>query len=85
MNAALPFSVSVQWGRGHHYFVGHFVTEKEANSCAEYEFSRLTRRTGKRGAKPRVLVWELQRVLPPIPAEELLASAGLNAPHQLSK
>lgn len=71
MNASKPYAVSVQWGRGWHYFEGYYDTSEEANKIAEHTLKRLEKQAKRKtAAQPHVLVWQLQRVLPPIPPEK---------------
>ena len=56
-----PFMISIQWGRGHHYFhgVGAFSYE-DAVKIAKARYEQLELRANKRGFKPRIMIWELR-------------------------
>lgn len=56
------YMLSVQWGSGHHYFLGTTYTTKEtvktAQSVTQEELTTRSNRTSKRGARPTVYAWE---------------------------
>ena len=55
---AKEFTVSVQWGGGHHYFLKTYDTEQEAILAAASHAERLSaQKTSKRGARPTVFAW----------------------------
>jgi len=62
------FAVSVQYGKGHHYFVRtDIVLYHDALTFARAEIRKLEKRY-KRGAKPTVYIWQLDATftMPPV-------------------
>ena len=56
-----PFAISVIWGNGHHYFIGHCMTREEGITRARAEHTKLSKKKNRRGnnLKPRVIVWNI--------------------------
>lgn len=65
---AKRYAVSVQYGAGHHFFMGYHDALPEAVDQAtvigETRIRDYDNRKGRRGVRPRVMVWE--QVLPPV-------------------
>jgi hypothetical protein len=55
----MTYAVSVQWGKGAHYFVHMGMDAKAALAAFSDQHRTLTKRQGKRGARPTVRLWEL--------------------------
>ncbi len=51
------YAVSIQYGRGMHYFVAYAASEREARIKADQHLARC-KGQWKKGAKPRVFVWQ---------------------------
>lgn len=58
-----PYMISIQWGKGHHYFRDGAFTFAEVSALAQkyYDESQRTRNRGKhKPPQPRVMIWELR-------------------------
>lgn len=61
MSAKFTYRVSIQWGKGVHYFIGgvHTSYRLARRFACVYLSSLLVRHGSKRGARPTAHVWQL--------------------------
>lgn len=58
-----PYMVSIQWGKGQHYFRGGALTFAEASALATkyYEDAqKLRKRRKHKPPQPRAIIWEIR-------------------------
>lgn len=55
-----PFMISIQYGKGPHFFKTGAYNMQEALTIAERIYTGLPAKHKSQAAKPRVMVWELR-------------------------
>lgn len=69
----LPYMISVQYGGGIHFFRGGALEQAKAHNEANKVFQQVWQAWKKinRGAKPRVMIWELKESIQDVSVEAL--------------